>query len=72
MTRHFERSFRFSPHYYKKAEDKVWNAFVAFTHKIGLRSFRFTPDYYSEYTADDFKDNAWAINNPAAEKSGDK
>ena len=54
MTRHFEKSFRFNPRGYMKSETKVWNAFVAFTHKIGLKSFQFSPPYRSEYTYEDF------------------
>lgn len=46
MGHHWDSFFRFNPREAKKAENQVWNSFVAFTHRIGLRSFKFTPQYY--------------------------
>lgn len=46
MGHHWDAFFRFNPREAKRAEDKVWNAFVSFTHRIGLTSFKFTPSHY--------------------------
>lgn len=49
--RHFANLRKADPVAYHKGEDKVWNTFVAITHKVGLANyFSFTPDF-SEYQA---------------------
>jgi hypothetical protein len=46
MGHHWDSFFRFNPREAKRAERQVWNAFVSFTHRIGLMSFKFSPLHY--------------------------